>query len=185
MIRKSRHLGEYAAMVVIWLGLLLLFGAFSENFLTWRTLSTLANRIPALAVVAAGMTFVLIIGAIDLSVGSVLGLGGAVLGVTLVDLHWPLWAAVGTWLGVGFAAGALNGLISVGLGVPSFIVTLGMLEIARGLAYLTTHSQTKYIGPSVEMLARPIIGLGCSPAFLVAATVIVIGQLVLSRTIFG
>ena len=76
---KSKHLGEYAAMVVIWLALLLLFGAFSENFLTWRTLGTLANRIPTLTVVAGGMTLVLISGGIDLSVGSVLGLGGAVL----------------------------------------------------------------------------------------------------------
>lgn len=172
-------------MLVVWLGLVLLFGAFSENFLTWRTLSTLANRIPTLTVVAAGMTLVLIIGGIDLSVGSVLGLGGAVLGVAIVDWHWPFWAAGATCLGVGLTAGALNGLISVELGVPSFIVTLGMLEIARGLAYLATHSQTKYIGASVEPLARPIGGLGCSPAFLIAATVIVIAQLVLSRTVFG
>jgi ribose transport system permease protein len=135
--------------------------------------------------VAAGMTLVLIIGGIDLSVGSVLGLGGAVLGVTIVDWHWPLWAAIATCLGAGVTAGAVNGVISVRLGVPSFIVTLGMLEIARGLAYLTTHSQTKYIGVSVEGLARPIVGLGCSPAFLAAGTVIVIAQLVLSRTVFG
>src|SRR5690348_6269915 len=151
-MRKSSHLGEYAAMVVIWLGLFLLFGALSSNFLTGRTLSTLANRIPTLTVVAAGMTLVLIIGGIDLSVGSVLGLAGAVLGFTLVNGHWPLWAAVAASLGVGLAAGMLNGLISVFLGVPSFIVTLGMLEIARGLAYLTTQSQTKYIGATVEGL---------------------------------
>ena len=185
MIRKSSHLGEYTAMVVIWLGLFLLFGAFSDNFLTWRTLSTLANRIPTLTVVASGMTLVLIIGGIDLSVGSVLGLGGAVLGVTLVDWHWPLWAAVSACLCVGLGAGTLNGTISVFLGVPSFIVTLGMLEIARGLAYLTTHSQTKYIGSAVEGLARPIGGLGCSVAFLLAAALTVMLQLVLSRNIFG
>jgi ribose transport system permease protein len=185
MIRKSGHLGEYTAMLVIWLGLFLLFGAFSDNFLTWRTLSTLANRIPTLTVVAAGMTLVLIIGGIDLSVGSVLGLGGAVMGVVLVDRHWPLWAAVLTCLSVGLATGTLNGLISVLLGIPSFIVTLGMLEIARGLAYLTTHSQTKYIGSAVEGLARPIGGLGCSIAFLLAVTLIMILQLVLSRSVFG
>lgn len=185
MTRKTSHLGEYAAMVAIWLGLFLLFGLFSDNFLTWRTLNALANRIPTLAVVAAGMTLVLIIGGIDLSVGSVLGLGGAVLGVTIVDWHWPLWAAIGACLGVGLTAGIANGVISVRLGIPSFIVTLGMLEIARGLAYLTTHSQTKYIGDAVEGLARPVFGLGCSPAFLISVAVIVIAQLILSRTIFG
>lgn len=172
-------------MALIWLGLLLLFGLFSENFLSWRTLSTLANRIPTLMVVAAGMTLVLIIGGIDLSVGSVLGLSGAVLGAAVIDWHWPFWAAMIACMAVGLAAGTLNGLISVELGVPSFIVTLGMLEIARGLAYLTTHSQTKYIGAPVEGLARPIQALGCSPAFLTAAMVTVAAQLLLSRTLFG
>jgi ribose transport system permease protein len=145
----------------------------------------LANRIPTLAIVSAGMTLVLIVGGIDLSVGSILGLGGAVLGVTLVEWHWPLWAAIIACLAIGLAAGALNGIISVELGIPSFIVTLGMLEIARGLAYLTTHSQTKYIGAPVEPLARPIAGLGCSPAFLCAIALIVLLQVVLSRSIFG
>src|SRR5208283_4538269 len=88
-------------------------------------------------------------------------------------------------LGVGLAAGTLNGVVSVRLGIPSFIVTLGMLEIARGLAYLTTNSQTKYIGAGVEGLSRPIGALGISPAFLIAVGVIASGQVVLSRTVFG
>ena len=74
---QPKKLAECAAMLVIWLGLVLLFGLLSDNFLSSRTFATLANRIPALAVVAAGMTFVLIIGGIALSVGSVLGLCGA------------------------------------------------------------------------------------------------------------
>jgi len=185
VIRKPKGLGEYAAMLAIWIGLLLLFGALSQNFLTVRTLSTVANRIPTLAVVAAGMTLVLIIGGIDLSVGSVVGLCGAVLGVAMVDHTRPLWEGAVVCMGIGLAAGTLNGLVSVRLGIPSFIVTLGMLEIARGLAYLTTNSQTKYIGAGVEGLSRPIGALGISPAFFIAAAVIVAGQVVLSRTVFG
>ena len=185
MTHKPKGLGEYAAMLAIWIGLLLLFGTLSQNFLTARTLSTLANRIPALAVVAAGMTLVLIIGGIDLSVGSVLGLSGAVLGVAMVNWEWPLWAAAALCMGIGLVAGTLNGLVSVRLGIPSFIVTLGMLEIARGLAYLTTNSQTKYIGAGVEGLSRPIGRLGFSAAFLLAVGVIVAGQVALSRTVFG
>jgi ribose transport system permease protein len=185
VIRKPKGLGEYAAMLAIWIGLLLLFGALSQNFLTARTLGTIANRIPTLAVVAAGMTLVLIIGGIDLSVGSVLGLCGAALGVAMVNWEWSLWSGAALCMGIGLAAGTLNGLVSVRLGVPSFIVTLGMLEIARGLAYLTTNSQTKYIGAGVEGLSRPIAGFGISPAFLLAAVVIAAGQVVLSRTVFG
>jgi ribose transport system permease protein len=182
---KPGKVAEYLAMLGIWLGLVLLFGLLSDNFLSSRTFAALANRIPALAVIAAGMTLVLIVGGIDLSVGSVLGLCGAVLGMALVDFHLPFWIAIFLSLGVGLVAGTLNGLVSVCLGVPSFIVTLGMLEIARGLAYLTTSSQTKYIGSAVEGLATPLAGLAVSPAFLIAVLVIVAGQVVLTRTVFG
>jgi ribose transport system permease protein len=185
VIRQPKALGEYAAMLGIWTGLLLLFGSLSNNFLTAQNLRTLANGIPALTVIVAGMTLVLIIGGIDLSVGSVLGLCGAALGVAMMDWAWPLWAAAALCLGLGLLAGTVNGLVSVRLGIPSFIVTLGMLEIARGFAYLTTHSQTKYIGAGVEGFSRPVAGLGVSPAFLLAVAVIVIGQVVLSRTVFG
>jgi len=180
-----KPLAEYVTLLLVWLLLLLLFGLLSDNFLTFRTLGALANRIPALTVVAAGMTLVLIIGGIDLSVGSVLGAGGAALGVAMVNWHWPFWAAAALCLGVGLAAGTLKGIISVLLGIPSFIVPLGMLEMARGLAYLITHSQTKYIGSDVEGLARPFSAFGLSPAFVVAAVIVVCGQIVLSRTLFG
>ena len=182
---KPKKLVEYLAMLVIWLALVVWFGLLNHNFLSERTFITLANRIPALAVVAAGMTLVLIIGGIDLSVGSVLGLCGAVVGLALVNFHLPIWAAILLALGVGLAAGTLNGVVSVRLGIPSFIVTLGMLEIARGLAYLTTNSQTKYIGSDVEGLSTPVAGLAVSPAFIITLLVIVAGQVVLSRTVFG
>ena len=185
MRSAPRKLGEYAALLIIWVGLMLLFGLLSKNFLTLGTLSALANRVPSLTVVAAGMTLVLIIGGIDLSVGSVLGLGGAVLGVAVIDWHWPVWTAALLCIGLGSVTGCLNGLISFGLGIPSFIVTLGMLEIARGLAYLTTQSQTKYIGAPIEFLSNSVSGLGCSPAFLIALTVVGLGQVLLSQTVFG
>jgi ribose transport system permease protein len=70
------------------------------------------------------------------------------------------------------------------LNIPSFIVTLGMLEIARGLAYLATASQTKYIGSAVEGLGRPLAA-GFSPAFMLAILIIACGQVVLSQTLFG
>ena len=184
-MKGVRWFREYLAMLCIWAALMLLFGALSEHFLTARTLGTLANRIPALTVVAVGMTFVLIIGGIDLSVGSLLALAGAVLGVALVDWHWPLWLAMVACLAVGGLAGTANGLISVRLGIPAFIVTLGMLEIARGLAFLVTDSRSKYIGGSVEAISRPIAGVGVSPAFIVALLIVVAGQVALSRTVFG
>ena len=182
---KPKRLAESAALIFVWLGLVLLFGLLSHNFLAARTFLTLANRIPSLTVVAAGMTLVLIMGGIDLSVGSLLGLCGSMLGLCLVSVHLPFWLAIGVALVLGLGAGFINGSVSVCLGVPSFIVTLGMLEIARGLAYLATHSQTQYIGGPVEGLAAAMPGLGLSPAFLIAVVIVGMLQVTLSRTLFG
>src|SRR5205823_6504047 len=87
--------------------------------------------------------------------------------------------------GCGLMAGVTNGGLSVLLGIPSFIVTLGMLEIARGLAYLSTHSQTKYIGASVTTLSDPIRLIGVSPAFLITIGIVIAGQITLSWSVFG
>ena len=78
----------------------------------------------------------------------------------------------------------MNGLLVARWAIPSFIVTLGMLEIARGAAYLVTHSQTKYIGSTIEVIAETSI-LGLSLPFLVSVGVAMLGQLVLSCTVFG
>lgn len=182
---RASVIRDFVVLAAILVALVVLFGSLSQRFFTPATFSTIANRIPALALVATGMTLVLIIGGIDLSVGSVLALGGAVLGVALVDWQWSFAASAALSLAVGALAGLLNGALTVGLRVPSFIVTLGMLEMARGLAYLTTNSQTKYLGKSVEGLARPILGLGISGAFLLALLVMLVAQLLLSRTVLG
>ena len=76
-------------------------------------------------------------------------------------MPWPtgvghLVPAMALCLTVGAGCGLANGLISALWSIPSFIVTLGMLEVARGTAYLVTNSQTKYIGPRIEAVAQPL-----------------------------
>jgi ribose transport system permease protein len=183
MLRRSWI--DLATMATI-LGLLvLLFGSLSEHFLTLRTFSTLANRIPTLAVVAAGMTLVLMVRGIDLSVGSVMALAGAVCGALVATYQWPFGLAALVAIATGAAVGAFNGGISVYLRVPSFIVTLGTLEAARGLAYLVTNSQTQYLGESVAALSAPLWTAGWSLAFIIALLVIGKGQLMLSHAVAG
>ncbi len=176
---------EFVVLAIILAGLVLLFAALSERFFTAATLGAIANRIPTLTLAAAGMTLVLIVGGIDLSIGSVLALAGAVLGVALVDWHWPFPACAALAVAVGLVAGLANGALIVGLAVPPFIVTLGMMEMARGAAYLVTGSQTKYLGAAVEGLARPLWGTGLSGAFLLALLVVAIAQLLLSASVLG
>lgn len=176
---------EYLGLVSVLLALIGLFGLLSDHFLTLLTLTTIANQIPALAVIAIGMTFVLLIAGIDLSVGSLLALSGAIIGWLLVGSEYPLWLAAMAGIGAGALCGLVNGFVSAHWAIPSFIVTLGMLEIGRGLAYLTTGSQTHYLGAVVAPIATPIAGLGLSPSLLVAVVLVMVGQVLLSRTVFG
>ena len=179
------HLKQVAGLLAV-LGLLVIaFGLLSDNFFSTLTLTTIANQIPDLTVVSVGMTLVLIIGGIDLSVGSILALSSAILGLAMVDWGWSLASASMFAVGVAMLFGAGNGSLSVYCGIPSFIVTLGMLEVARGGAYLVTDSQTKYIGKSVEIIGAPLGSILLSPAFLIAALVVVVAQSLLSWTIAG
>ena len=165
--------------------LVLLFSSLSDYFFSAVTFRTLANQIPTLTVIAVGMTYVLLIAGIDLSVGSVMALCAAVMGVLMADAGWPLPMALLASLGCGLACGALNGAISAHWRIPSFVVTLGMLEMARGGAYLVTDSQTRYLGGAVGAIGDPLAGLGLSPALLVALLVVGGAQFLLLRTVFG
>lgn len=177
--------GESLGLVGVLVLLVILFGIFGTNFLTASTFHQIANQVPALAVIAVGMTFVIITAGIDLSVGSVMGFAGAMLGLAMIDWGWPLLFALPLGMLAGLACGWVNGWVSVRLAVPSFIVTLGMMLIARGLAYLGTDSQTKYIGKPVEWLGASIPGIGISWAFLFSVLTVIVGQIILSRTVFG
>jgi len=187
-VTRPRLLAPPSDLLVLLLvlgALLVLFGVGTAGFFGTATLGSIANRIPALLLVSTGMTLLMVTGGIDLSVGSVLGLCGAVAGVLMVDQAWGLGAALLASIAMGAVAGGVNGWISVKLRLPSFIVTLGMLEIARGLAFLATGSRTKYIGSAIEGLGTPIAGWVVSPAFVIALLVVALGQLLLTRTVFG
>ena len=156
-----RHVEEHFIGVSLAL-LILFFGLASDNFFSVVTLTTILNQLPSLTVVTVGMTFVLIVGGIDLSVGSVLGFSATVVGVAAVSWGLPISLACLIGLGAGLACGSLNGVLVSYLSLPAFIVTLGMLEMARGLAYLTTNSQTVYIGASIQQISLPLPVIGVS-----------------------
>ena len=167
------------------LALVLIFSLTADNFLTTRTLVAILTQLPALTVVTIGMTLVLISGGIDLSVGSIVALSSAVIGVALTVFELPLLVAASIGIAAGGCAGLVNGVLGSYFRLPIFIVTLGMLEVGRGLTYMVTGSQTIFIGPSIQALSLPLPGIGASPAFLIALGLVVISQLVLTRTVFG
>src|SRR3954470_16412418 len=126
------------------LGLLVLAVAltiYSPFFLTKDNLLNVIDQVTVLGVLALGMTAVIIIGGIDLSVGAVLALAMMVLGWLSHDGGLPVGLAVLGALVVGAATGLTNGLLTTYARLPAFIATLAMLSVARGLANVITDGQ--------------------------------------------
>ncbi len=176
---------QYGGLLAVLMLMIAFFSIRTDSFFQIGTVRLIANQIPELTLLAVGMTLVLVIGQIDLSVGSVMALSGAVVGVLIVKAGWPLGLAIPTGVLIGGLCGFVTGSISVWFRIPSFIVSLGMLEIARGATRRLLDSNTLSIGSEIGVISRPIAGLGLSPAFLIALTSVVGVQFLLSRTVFG
>ena len=182
-IRSS--LLQYGGLLTALAILVLFFSLQTDSFFQIGTARLIANQIPELTLLAIGMTLVLMIGQIDLSVGSVMALSGAVLGVLMAKYDWPLWSAVLASLLTGAACGWTTGAISIWFRIPSFIVSLGMLEIARGTTRRILDSNTLSIGSDVAVISEPIQHVGLSPAFVIAIMAVFAVQFLLTSTVFG
>ncbi|MFT3962991.1 MAG: ABC transporter permease [Propionivibrio sp.] len=136
------------------LGLALVLGLIlalsSEHFLTANNLLNLLDQSVVIGVVAIGMTFVILTGGIDLSVGSVAGLTGIILGLAMREM--PIPAALFLAIACGAAIGLLSGVLVAVFGLAPFVVTLGMMAICRSLAYVVSGQQS--ISDVPESLGR-------------------------------
>ena len=170
---------------VIGLGVLCaVLWALTPHFLTVSNLLNVAQQTSINAIVAVGMTFVIISGGIDLSVGSIVALSGVILG-SLLQGGQPLAVALPAALAVGLACGLLNGaLVSVGR-LPPFIATLGMMSVARGAALVFTEGRpVSGFDEGFRSLATGSLGFVPAPV-VVMIVVYVAAHLVLTRTTFG
>ena len=184
-----RYFGGPAAnifsLIAVLIVLVAAFSLLTENFFSVKTFMSIANNIPTALFLATGMTFVLIIGGIDLSVGSVTALCAGVLGIVMGPKYgMSLPVGVVAALLTGLLCGLINGSVTVAWSIPSFIATLGMLEIARGACYLVTNSQTQYIGSRITDVADIRIQ-GLSLLILLALACVVAAQVLLTYTRFG
>lgn len=139
-----------ARAVFVLIALLVLFSALAPSFLTTNNLAILSKHVAISAILAIGMTFVVLTGGIDLSVGSVAGLGGMIAGYLLTQgivlagvAHYPpVPVAALLTLAVCLIVGIVNGWLVAKAGVAPFIATLGTLYIARGAALLLSNGKT-------------------------------------------
>jgi len=124
----------------------------SEAFLTTKNLFNITRNVTFTAIIALGMTFVIITGGIDLSVGSVLCLTSMVLAITMHAGGALAWGIIFALLS-GLAVGAFNGVLIAYLGFPPFVVTLGMLSIARSIATIASNNTVVFqFGPDQPLL---------------------------------
>jgi ribose/xylose/arabinose/galactoside ABC-type transport system permease subunit len=174
--RFGTLIGLFALCAVLW--------ALTPHFLTVSNLLNIAEQTSINAIVAVGMTFVILSGGIDLSVGSMVALSGVVLGLSLHDPQ-PFALAMVVALGVGAACGTVNGLLIDRGGLPPFIVTLGMMSIARGAALVITEGRPiSGFEPAFRALATARIGFVPAPV-VIMVIVYVIAHFALTRTTFG
>ncbi|HEY8185636.1 MAG TPA: ribose ABC transporter permease [Pyrinomonadaceae bacterium] len=176
----GRQLGTFSGL----LGLALVLWALTPHFLTISNLLNIAEQATIIAIIAVGMTFVIITGGIDLSVGSTLAFAGVVMASVLHGgLPLPLALIVG--LGAGLLGGLVNGLLITIGRLPPFIATLGMMSVARGAALVFTE------GRPISGFSEGFRSLATGEVFRVPAPVIimigvyVIAHFVLRRTKLG
>ena len=139
--------------VTVALALLVAFMAMLEpSFGTVDNAANITRNFAPFGIMALGMTVVIITGGIDLSVGSIMGLVAIVAGVFLT-WEYPWYVAFAAGLLTGIVCGAVNGFFVAYVGIPSFVVTLGMLSIARSLAVVISGNQMLYkFGPDAAIV---------------------------------
>lgn len=158
----------------------------TDKFMTVRNLLNIADQISVLGIMAVGMTLVILIGGIDLAVGSVLALAMMVMGWLANTMGYPLGLAIAVSLIVAGLTGAVSGALITSLRVPAFIATLAMMSVARGLANMITDGQQIVGFPSwFSLLAYNRIGGFLTITVAIMLVVFAIGWVYLRYTAGG
>lgn len=170
------------APVFIFLALVLIFSLMSDRFFSFQNMANIFSNSANVSIMAIGMTFVLLIAGIDLSVGATMYVAAVVVSLLLPDAGLPMIGLVAAI--VGAAAGALNGALIVVLKAPPFIITLGTLFVGRGLALRISDTRMVFFPESVLEFGRMTL-LGIPAVLYVLAVVLLLAEGTLRYTLFG
>jgi ribose transport system permease protein len=184
---------QKAVAFVVLVILLVFFSIFAPNFAAWNNMVNIMQATAVNGVLGVAVTFVIIAAGIDLAVGTMMTLTAIMAGLVLTNLGMPLPFGIAAALGSGAVMGAISGACIAKLKIPPFIATLGMMQIARGLAlvfsgakpiYFNDTPSFKYISPE-SSITNLIPGLEVPNGVLVMFAVAIVASIVLNRTIFG
>ena len=177
---KVAQYGIYLALLI----LVIFFTVSSDVFLTSANLLNVLRQVSIIGICAVGLTFVLLTGGIDLSVGSVIGVAGMTC-ATLIAAGFPIVLAVAAALGFGLFAGLLAGFIINEAGIPPLITTLGLMTAFRGVSYIIGGGLPVYGVPAgLKEIGQGYV-LGIPVPVLLMAAALALGHVVLTYTRFG
>jgi ribose transport system permease protein len=185
VLNKSAKAVRQLSVLGFLLLLIIVFTFLADGFLTFSNVKNIALQTSIIAIVAIGMSFVIFTAGIDLSVGSVMALSGALAAGIAVNFGMDTYLSIGVGLLIGLVVGAINGLLIVKGSIPPFVATLSMLAVARGLTLVYTE------GRPIAGLDERFIYFGTGQLFGIPLPVIimiliaVIAHLVTRYTPFG
>jgi simple sugar transport system permease protein len=182
-IVRSPESGAFLAFLVLFI----FFSVFAEKFFTIKNIASIFTVVSELGIVSIGITFLMISGEFDLSIGSVFAFTIVVFGISL-NAGIPLFLALLISLACGAFTGFINGIITIKAKIPSFIVTLGMMMWWRGVVLFLSRGDIyfKYAGNpnALRILNQPIFKY-FRTSFIWFLCLIIIFQIILTRTKYG
>lgn len=179
-----RKIFNKMGLLLILIVFAIIMSILSDSFASWNNIRNLLIQSTILATLSLGVTFVIITGGIDLSVGAVEALSAAIGLDLIVNYDIPVFVGIFVMLFIGVIIGFLNGLLVAQLSVPPMVATLATMSIARGIVLVYTNSANVYAPPSFSILtSNYIFGLPLIVWLVIAF--ILVAWLILSKTTFG
>ena len=184
-----QRLLAFGALIVI----VIFFSLASPNFLQFDNFVGILLATAVVGVLALGATFVIITGGIDLSIGTVMTLAAVITGVLITNMHLPVVVGIIGGVAVGGLAGLANGILIARFKIPPFIATLGMLNVAKGLALVISGLTPIYFSSTPEfnegamgsMIGGILPGLAIPNIVLVLFGAALVASLLLTKTVLG
>lgn len=178
---------------VVLVTLLAFFSIFAPNFAAWNNMVNIMQATAVNGVLGVAVTFVIIAGGIDLAVGTMMTLTAVMAGLILTNAGMPLPIGIAGALASGGVMGAISGTTIAKFKIPPFIATLGMMQIARGLALVFSGTKPIYFNdtPSYPLLSPEssisliIPGLEIPNGVFIMFLVAILASIILNRTLFG
>lgn len=179
------HIFKKFSTIIILIAIITIFSISSSNFLTVNNILNVLRQVSVISILTAGMTFVIISGGMDLTVGAYLGLTGVIAAKFMSDMGMPIFISILLTVIIVTFFGVITGLLIVALNVSAIVITLGMMTVVRGLAYIISGGLPIYSIPdSIIYLGQGYI-LGIPVPVIIMLILVALMGFILKKSYFG